>query len=113
MSPSTLRDEALELVASSEARAIYLRRAQWAFLELLERNGRGTIEDIRDVCPVPAAFKPTILGAVTKNLSKSGVIESLGFVRGTRRQSHARPISLWRLTADLFALSEWKKANPL
>lgn len=109
--PSARLDEAIARVSSTQDRRDYIRRAQWELLRLLERNGRATIEEIRDACPVPTAFKPTILGAVTKLLAKDGVIQSAGFVRGTRRLSHGRPISVWRLTADLFALAEWKAAN--
>lgn len=108
-----LRDAALDLLDTSEARRIYIRRAQHAMLDILETAGEATIDELRDRCPPPSVFDGRILGAVASGLDKAGVIQFVRYERTKRAAAHCRPRVVWRLAGDPFAVAAWKAENPL
>jgi len=74
-------------------------RAEWlAEARAVARKlGRGgtliTIDDVRRVCPPPPEVDPRVCGAVFVRSEW----QRLGYIAGSRAQSHCRPVALFRL----------------
>jgi hypothetical protein len=90
------RDAALSALVAQ--RADLIRRAERSLLTILLRRGQATIDDVRpELEPLPDDCRPVWLGAVPKPLLAGGIIERVGFAMSERPESHARPVSIWRL----------------
>ena len=104
------RDAAFTLLEAR--RAALVRGARRAFLGRLLERGEATIDDVRDVVPLPDGIDPKTFGPIAKALAKLGIIEAAGFAKSRRFEAHARPITVWRLK-DRAAGLRWLEANPL
>lgn len=84
------RDAALDLFEVH--RVDYLNLTRRVSMELASEGKIITINDVRDVCPVPEGVNPKVLGAVFRS---NKTWERVGYVASAR--AHSRPISQWRL----------------
>lgn len=73
-------------------RALWLAQARTVALELGKDGRELTVDDIREVCPIPAEFDPRVMGAVFRTPEW----ERLGYVQSRRRLCHNRPIRVFR-----------------
>ena len=74
-------------------RTAWLKRARDA-ARVLGANGRSvTIEDLRRVCEPTPGDDPRVMGAVFLRTEW----ENCGYVKGSRAESHGRPIAEFKL----------------
>lgn len=92
-------------------RPALIRSCQRAMLTHLMAAGTGTIESARGAVELPSGINPKALGSVPGTLARCGIIRRVGFVRATRPEAHARPVTLWEL-ADRDAASAWLATHP-
>jgi len=84
-----LRDQAIERVAINKES--YVQAARKVMHEILDRAGRVTSDDVRDLLPVPDGMDPRVLGAV---FARCG-LRRIGWKETRYPQAHARPIAIW------------------
>jgi hypothetical protein len=99
-------------MVEGETAAAFVRRCRHALLSLVQRQETATIEDVRAVVPIPEGMNPKLYGTVPGGLASAGAIRQAGYVKGVRRESHARPIAAWK-AGNLESLYLWIAANPL
>ncbi|MCK4340916.1 MAG: hypothetical protein KAY37_04255 [Phycisphaerae bacterium] len=92
-------------------RAVYVLRGRRALLTALCYRGEATADDVRRAVALPDDVDPVCLGVVPGPLARAGIIESDGFAKSTRPESHARPVQVWRL-ADRAAAVAWLATHP-
>ena len=92
-------------------RRLFVRRAQRALASVLLAVGRATIDAVRAAVPLPPDIDPKLFGAVPGELARADVIRYDGFLRTTRAEAHARPVTVWAL-ADRAAALDWLTAHP-
>lgn len=85
--------EVLPLFEERESQAKWIERARKVAVELARTHGYVTSDMIWSKCPPPSEFEPRVMGAVFAN---QGLVKD-GWVQGTRKVSHGRPISKWVL----------------
>ena len=88
-----------------------MRLAQRALLSELLTRDRATVDDVRRVVPCPEGVDPKAFGTMPGELAHARIIEADGFVKTTRPQGHARPVTRWRLKDRAAALT-WLAEHP-
>jgi hypothetical protein len=104
-----LKREALALL--EVRRETYIVRGRRALLARLLDVGTATADDVRAAVPIPTGINPKCFGAVPGQLARAGIIGRVGFAETTRREGHARPLSVWRLIDRAGAL-QWLADHP-
>lgn len=99
------------LAGLADRNAPIIRAAQRALVSHLLDNGTATIDDVRDRVPLPEGTNPKVFGTIPAALVTAGVIAPAGFVKSRRPESHARPVTVWRLI-DRDAALRWLAENP-
>ena len=92
-----LRRKDVAIIRLAARHSGLIRQARRALLIELLAHNRATIDDVRRVVPCPDGVSPKAFGAMPKELARDRIIEHDGFAKSTRPQSHARPVSVWRL----------------
>ncbi len=87
--------EALSLLQSR--RAVFVRRGRRALLFRLVAVGEATADVVRVSVTLPPDLNPKLFGAVPGPLAEAKIIRPAGFVRTSRPQGHARPVTVWAL----------------
>jgi hypothetical protein len=77
--------------------AEWLDQARAIAFRLAKQKGVICVDDIRDELPPPAGVDGRIMGAIFK---PSSVWERVDFRQSWRKETHGRPISLFRLKDD-------------
>jgi len=75
------------------ARRDWLVEARAAAIKLGKRMKTVTIDDVREVCPLPAEYDGRAYGVVFN----ADIWTCVGYRKSTRKICHNRPISIWRL----------------
>ena len=109
MNGAALKGEALAF--HEQRHEDLLLRARRALLAALLEKECGSADDVRERLDLPPGVNPACLGSVPGPLVKAGIIEKGGFVPSTRPETHARPVSVWRLVNRDRAL-DWLEAHP-
>lgn len=78
-----------------ETKPDYLWRARDAARTLLQSHDWITVDMIRAVCPPPADYHPTVMGAIFKHADFEPTGE---YVASSRDVCHRRPLAKFRLT---------------
>jgi hypothetical protein len=84
------RDRILDLFEQSQPE--YIVRARAAAMELCQRNGSATIDEVRAIVGDPPK-EPRVNGAVFSRK----LFEKIGYESSNRAACHARPIARFRL----------------
>jgi len=103
------KDAALLLLEVT--RGAYIRKARRALLEVLLRQGKATIDDVRRIVELPGTINPKLFGPVVLGLARAGIIRGEGYQHTGRPIAHARPVTIWRLV-DAAKARHWLKAYP-
>ena len=106
------RRKRIVLAELRHRRSTLVRKACRLLIErLLAGAPDATADNIRDGLEVPPGIDPRCLGAVPVRLYQAGIIHTVGYRRSRRRDAHARPLNVWRLT-DRAAAIEWLRKHP-
>lgn len=93
-----LRNDAVEAVASN--RPDWLREFRTAIVTVANRGSWFTSDDVLAAFPkLEDCEEKRVVGAAFLRLSREGVIEAGGYVKSSRRESHARPKRQWRIVS--------------
>lgn len=86
------RDEALEILENTRMEFVTECRNQAN--RLISLNGQVTIDDVRELCPLPKGIDGRVYGAVfnTKDF------KCVGYTTTKRKTSHRRPIGVFELS---------------
>ncbi len=103
------KQDALALLQARRAPCV--RRGRRALLTCLLAGETATADDIREVVELPPGIDPKLFGSVPGPLVRAGIIRSDGFVKSSRPEAHARPVTVWRLS-DRAKAEQWLTANP-
>jgi hypothetical protein len=76
-----------------EHRADWLERARGVAVELCQRFGEITIDNVRAECPPPENADPRVMGAVMR----PPVFEIVRYQKSVRSTCHKRPVAVFRL----------------
>lgn len=91
----------------------FLNAACRVFLKLALNGQDVTADAIRDNVALPTEVHPATFGAVPRILARARLIHRIGFAPSTRPESHARPLSVWRLVDGKAADAElWLSNHP-
>lgn len=102
-----------EALANHEAhRGRILLRARHIFLGHLLEHGQVTADNLHDKIEIPDGINPVCLGSVPGLFARGLIIRRCGYVESTRREAHARPVSVWELLNREKA-EQWLLDNPL
>ena len=86
-------EQVLPLFQERESQAAWIERARKVAVELAKSHGYVTSDMIWSKCPPSSDFEPRVMGAVFAN---QGLVKD-GYVQGTRKAAHGRPIAKWTL----------------
>lgn len=86
-----LRDSQLALFQLREAE--FLETCRALAIEVIKRNGKVSINDIRERLAVPPGTHPSVLGAVFRTKQ----FRVVGFTEATHPQAHARIVRVYAL----------------
>ena len=94
-------------------RNVFTRRARRALLTRLLIVTTATADDVVELIgPAPDGIDPRWRGAVPRPLALVGIIRDTGqAVKSSRREAHARKVTVWEL-ADQAAALAWLAHNP-
>lgn len=73
-------------------RASFLERARAAAFQIATKQGTLTIDDVREVVPLPKDMDGRVFGAVLKR-----DFELVGYRKSSRRACHNRPVGIFKL----------------
>ena len=104
-----LKQQAFQFVEAN--REAFVLKARRCLLTEGIRLGRVTIDDVREIVPLPAGVNPKTFGCVPTPLANAGIIEFAGYEKTTRKVAHARRNVIWGMKDDA-AAKRWLHCHP-
>lgn len=96
----------LTMDAFEAARPRLLLAGRLAMLRVLLDRGTCTMDDVRELVPVPYGVSPAAFGGVPHALFNAGIITRDGYRPTGRAEAKDRPVAVWRLV-DRAAAECW------
>lgn len=104
-----LKQQAFQFVEAN--RETFVLKARRCLLTEALRLGRVTIDDVREIVPLPAGVNPKTFGCVPTPLANAGIIGFAGFGKTARKVAHARRNVIWEMK-DAAAAKRWLTSHP-
>ena len=91
-------------------RADLIRDCTAAALRVALDRGEVCADDVRALVPIPLDISPKLMGVVFKDLAGAGILRRDGYRSSTRKEAHARPLTVWSLI-DAAGAAAWLAAE--